>query len=121
MTETARTDIRRYLNIRSAMAPRFSPDGKSVAYLMNTTGVPQVWRIPLDGGWPDQLTFYDEAVRSVHYPPTGPADRWIFAMDRGGSERTQLYLARGDGSHVQDLSGQPQAIHEWGGWSSDGK
>jgi dipeptidyl aminopeptidase/acylaminoacyl peptidase len=119
--ETARTDIRRYLNIRSAYAPSFSPDGKHVAFLMNTTGVPQVWRVPVDGGWPEQLSFYDEAVRWLHYPPVGAADRFIFGMDRGGTERTQLYLATGSGSEVIDLSGNPEAIHEWGGWSPDGK
>ena len=65
MTETARTDIRRYLNIRSAMAPRFSPDGKSVAYLMNTTGVPQVWRIPLDGGAARGISVLNIMARSA--------------------------------------------------------
>ncbi len=119
MLETARTDIRRYLNIRSAYGPGFSADGGSVAFLMNTTGVPQVWRVPVEGGWAEQLTFYDEAVRGVHYPPAGAADRFLFSMDRGGSERTQLYLATGDGAEVADLSREPQAIHEWGGWSPD--
>ncbi len=121
MPESARTDFRRYLNIRSANAPSFSPDGKHVAFLMNTTGVPQVWRVPVFGGWPEQLTFYDEAVRFVHFPPAGSSDRFIFGMDRGGSERTQIYLASKHGSVVVELSGHPDAIHEWGGWSMDGK
>ncbi|MBI3464005.1 MAG: S9 family peptidase, partial [Planctomycetes bacterium] len=121
MKESARTDIRRYLNIRNATSPSFSPDGRSVAFLMNTTGVPQVWRVAADGGWPEQLTFYDEAVRFVYYVPTGPAGRFIFGMDRGGSERAQLYLASANGSEVTDLSKHPDAIHEWGGWSHDGK
>jgi dipeptidyl aminopeptidase/acylaminoacyl peptidase len=121
VVETARTDIRRYLNIRSANAPSFSPDGNQVAFLMNTTGVPQVWRVPADGGWPEQVTFYDEAVRWVHFPPVGTADRFIFGMDRGGSERNQFYLATRNGSEVVDLSRHPEAIHEWGGWSPDGR
>jgi dipeptidyl aminopeptidase/acylaminoacyl peptidase len=121
MIDSARTDIRRYLNIRSANAPSISADGRSVLFLMNTTGVPQVWRVPIDGGWPEQLTYYDEAVRFVHSPPVAADSRFIFGMDRGGSEKTQLYLSSGDGSEIVDLSGHPDAIHEWGGWSADGK
>jgi dipeptidyl aminopeptidase/acylaminoacyl peptidase len=121
MTESARTDIRRYLNIRSAYAPSFAPNGKQVAFLMNTTGVPQVWRMPVQGGWPEQLTFYEEAVRLVHYPPVGSDSQFLFGMDRGGSERTQLYLASADGSEVTDLSANPESIHEFGGWSPDAK
>src|SRR5262245_30836721 len=119
--ESARTDIRRYLNIRSAYAPSFSPDAKQVAFLMNTTGVPQVWRVPAEGGWPEQLTFYEEAVRFVHYPAVASQNRLLFGMDRGGSERTQLYLLSGDGAEVTDLSGNPESIHEFGGWSPDSK
>jgi len=121
MIESARTEIRRYLNIRSANGPSVSPDGQWVLFLMNTTGVPQVWRIPVDGGWPEQLTFYDEAVRFVHYPPVGAPNRFIFGMDKGGSERTQLYMTDDAGSEVVDLTGHPDAIHEWGGWSPDGR
>jgi dipeptidyl aminopeptidase/acylaminoacyl peptidase len=73
--------------------------------------------MPVQGGWPEQVTFYDEAVRFVHYPPAGSNDRFLFGMDRGGSERAQLYLATQDGSEVTDLSREPDAIHQWGGWS----
>jgi dipeptidyl aminopeptidase/acylaminoacyl peptidase len=121
MPASARTDIRRYLNIRGAMSPDFSPDGRSVAFLMNTTGVPQVWRVPVEGGWPEEVTFYSEAVRFVHYAPGPGGNRLIFGMDVGGSERVQLYLASDDGSDVADLTAHPQAIHEWGGWSADGR
>lgn len=124
---SAATDIRRYLGIHSATAPTFSPPdpkGRSfdrVLFLMNATGVPQVWSVPVGGGWPTQLTFYSEAVRFVSCPPIGDGGRWIFGMDSGGNERTQLYLAERDGFEVIDLSGRPDAVHEWGGWSPDGK
>ena len=32
--------IDRYLNVRAAGAPSFSPDGQQIAYLTNTTGIP---------------------------------------------------------------------------------
>jgi dipeptidyl aminopeptidase/acylaminoacyl peptidase len=125
MTEIARNDIRRYLNIRSATAPSISADGRSIAFLMNATGVPQVWRVPvlpgLHGGWPEQLTFYDDAVRSVHYPRSRLRGPLVFAMDSGGNERTQLYLTDDTGSEVRDLTSHREAIHQWGDWSGDGK
>ncbi len=121
MNQTARTDIRRYLNIRSAYAPSLATDRERLLFLMNTTGIPQVWGVSNRSSWPEQLTFYSEAVRFVHAAPRGFPDRWIFGMDTGGSERTQLYLAERDGAEITELSGHPDAIHEWGGWSSDGK
>ena len=50
-------DIDRYLNIRAATGPSFSPDGRFLAYLTNITGVAQVWQVPAEGGTPVQLTF----------------------------------------------------------------
>jgi dipeptidyl aminopeptidase/acylaminoacyl peptidase len=117
MQELARTDIRRFLNVRSAYWPSFAADGQSIAFLSNITGTPQVWRVPIGGGWPEQVTFYSEAVRLVEHHPIDP--RLVFAMDRGGSEKTQIYLATPDGSEIIDLSGAPDAIHQWGGWSHD--
>ena len=74
--------IDRYLNVRAATSPSFSPDGQHVAYVSNTTGIPQAWLIPTFGGEPIQLTFGPDAVRGVHFSPTRP--ELIFSMDRGG-------------------------------------
>src|SRR5262245_54706402 len=124
-----RFGIDRYLNIRTATGPSFSPDGRFVSFLTNITGAAQLWRVPADGGWPSQLTFTGESVRAAHYSPR--RHELIFAMDAGGNERTQLYRLRGVGSDtnhdigegwlVEDLSRQPQAIHSFGGWSHDGE
>src|SRR5437870_2915819 len=59
--------IDRFLNIRSALGPTFSPDGRFLCFLTNITGVAQVWQIPIEGGWPTQLTFTRESVRGVHF------------------------------------------------------
>src|SRR5579862_2409896 len=116
--------IDRFLNIRSASSPTFSPDGRFLAFLSNITGVAQAWQIPVEGGWPTQLTFTTDSVRGVHYSPIRP--ELIYSMDAGGNERTQLYLLRGvagntdhqlgDGWVSENLTGQPQAIHTFGGW-----
>ncbi|HEX7771542.1 MAG TPA: hypothetical protein VF435_03920, partial [Pyrinomonadaceae bacterium] len=41
------------------------PDGKSVAYIDNSSGIFNVWSMPLDGGAPKQLTnFKSDFVNS---------------------------------------------------------
>jgi len=114
-----RFDFRRYLNIRSAGCPSFSPDGEYVAFLTNITGVPQVWRVALDGGWPEQLTFHSEEVSFCRYAPMG--DRLIFGMDQGGNERVQFHLVEDGGEHVEQLTDKPRVIHAFGDWAADGR
>jgi dipeptidyl aminopeptidase/acylaminoacyl peptidase len=125
---TPRFGIDRFLNIRAASGPSFSPDGRWLSFLTNVTGVMQLWQIPTAGGWPVQLTFTAESVRGASYSPTRP--EIVFSMDTGGNERTQLYRLHGvgaadhdlgDGWTWDDLSRRPKAIHMAGGWSHDGE
>jgi dipeptidyl aminopeptidase/acylaminoacyl peptidase len=121
--------IDRYLNIRSASGPTFSPDGRFVGFLTNITGVSQLWQVPVTGGWPVQLTFTNESIRGAQYNPR--RHEIVFSMDTGGNERTQLYRLRGvgggmdhaigEGWQIDDLTAQPNAIHGFGGWSHDGE
>ena len=32
--------------------PAFSPDGKTVAFVAEMSGTPQLWTVPIEGGWP---------------------------------------------------------------------
>jgi dipeptidyl aminopeptidase/acylaminoacyl peptidase len=123
-----RYSIEQFLNIRSAGGATFSPDSRFVAFLTNITGVTQLWQVPVEGGWPTQLTFTSETVRGAAYCPT--RHELVFAMDQGGNERNQLFLLRGssggvnhalgDGWFTSDLSREPRAVHLFGGWSRDG-
>src|SRR5262245_28163341 len=93
--------VQSFLNIRSASGPTFSPDGRFVAFLTNITGVSQLWQVPVVGGWPVQLTFSRESVRSARYNPV--KHELIYSMDVGGDERTQLHLLRGVGASDHGL------------------
>src|ERR1700693_3974463 len=85
--------IDRFLNIRAASGPSFSPDGRFVSFLTNVTGVAQLWQVPVEGGWPTQLTFATDSVRGVYCNPRRP--ELVFSMDHGGNEQTQLYRLHG--------------------------
>jgi dipeptidyl aminopeptidase/acylaminoacyl peptidase len=120
---TTKYPFERYLNVRIANGPSFSPDGKRLSFLTDITGVAEVWSIPIDihastPAWPDQLTFRGERVASASYSPT--ADLLLVAADLGGNERTQLYSLSADGSAFTALTAQPEAIYLFGGWSPDG-
>jgi dipeptidyl aminopeptidase/acylaminoacyl peptidase len=106
----------RYLKVRGAWGAGWSPDGLRVSFLTEITGIPQVWKVSAEGGWPDQLTFHEERVSGAEYSPV--EDRILFGMDTGGNERSQLFLL--EEGQVTDLTHAPDAIHYSGGFSPDG-
>ena len=110
-------DLERYLTVRSAYGASLGPDG-DVAFLMDTTGVAQVWELTEPGAWPEQRTFDDEPVSFVSYSPT--RSELVFGMDDGGNERLQLHRLDADGT-ITNLTAMPDAKHRWGGWSHDGE
>jgi dipeptidyl aminopeptidase/acylaminoacyl peptidase len=120
---TKQYSFERYLNVRSAYGPGFSPDGKRLSFLTDITGVAEVWSVPIDihastPAWPDQLTFRGERVAGASYSPT--ADVLLVSADVRGNERTQLYSLSADGSAFIALTTQSEAIYQFGGWSPDG-
>ncbi|MCL7416875.1 MAG: S9 family peptidase [Halalkalicoccus sp.] len=108
----------RYLNVRNAYGASFGPEGDRLSFLMDTTGVPQVWSLGESRAWPAQHTFYDERVTFASFSPERP--ELLFGMDRGGDERQQLFVLRPDGT-IDPLTAHPDAKHRFGGWSSDGE
>lgn len=71
--------IDRYLSVGQAYWPSLAADGQSVALLMDMTGVPQVWQVPIVADqtlvpWPEQRTFSADRVLGVWAAPVS-ADR----------------------------------------------
>ena len=54
--------------------PRFSPDGKQIAFMGEYGGTRQVYVIPVEGGAPRQLTFYNDVGE---LPPRGGFDNEV--------------------------------------------
>ena len=99
--------IQRYLNIRSASSPTFSPDGKSIAYLTNVTGTQQIWVVDLPDGKPRQLTDYEDNVGFVRWLSDGNI---IFGKAKGGDENTQFFWMKRDGSGIRELTSEPKVV-----------
>ena len=111
--------VARMARIGSATSPSFSPDGRRIAFVSDLTGTPQVWTVPVEGGWPDQVTALADPVGSVIWSPGG---EWLaFSMAPGGGMNQQIYLIRPDGTGQVRLTDGGKENNWLGDWSHDGK
>jgi tricorn protease len=108
--------------------PKFSPDGKWIAFTGQYDGDEQVYVIPAEGGVPRQLTFYP--ARGPN-PPRGGWDNQVMGWtrdgksvlfntlrDAGGAARRNLYTVPVEGGHETPL---PMYTAGAGDFSPDGK
>ncbi len=110
-------DIARYLGIDSTDTPTFTVND-TLAFLADTTGTPQVYRLDEADTYPERLTAHDERVSFVDASPT--RNELMFGMDEGSNERDQLYRYDLDTGEETQLTNEPEAKHLWGGWGPDG-
>jgi dipeptidyl aminopeptidase/acylaminoacyl peptidase len=99
----------------------FSEDGAHVLFASNISGQFNLWRIPVEGGWPDQLTaFTDETVRGVGVSPRDGTI--LLSADHDGDEFHQLYVIEGGKGWPEQLTNEPEVQHFVAGsaWSPDG-
>ena len=90
-------------SISGCWSPSFSPDGLSLAFVSNRSGVPQVWTVLADGVRPEQVTRLDDQVGRVEWSPDG---RFLaFTVAPGGGMNSQIYLVRPDGQQLSRASG----------------
>jgi len=102
-------------------ALEYSPDGKLIAHVTNTTGQFNLWTIPSGGGIARQLTsFTDNTVRGLAWKPDG--SQIAFNADANGDEQHVIYLVPARGGSLQALTTIP-AQHYLGSspFSPDGK
>jgi Tol biopolymer transport system component len=103
--------------IDDATYPSWSPDGNAIAFLSTRDGNWRIWRVPVTGGDPQQLTT-GEGNRFDYHPAWSPDGRWIAyaALFSGGSEG--LYVVPSDGGEpILLLDGNTVSP----AWSADGK
>ena len=114
--------IERFLNVKSASAPRIRAGRRSVFFLTDITGMNQVWEVGLPDpggkpGWPEQKTFAPDRVMEFQTSRRPGSGDFIYGTDVGGNENLQLILAREDGAESTITTGFENVMHIPGEWA----
>jgi dipeptidyl aminopeptidase/acylaminoacyl peptidase len=110
--------------IVKASDPRFSPDGKWLAYVQTEVDRERngyreaIWLVPVEGGHPRPFTAGDRHDSNPRWSPDG---RWLaFVSDRGDEKaKPQIYLIPTDGGEARRLTKMENGAGE-PAWSPDG-
>lgn len=94
------------------------PHANEVVITTNLTGRFNLWTVPVDGGFPLQLTQSDDRQFGMTASPDG---KWIaFQSDKGGDEIYDLYATPASGGVTIDLTNTPGVDEEDAVFSPDG-
>ena len=97
----------------------WSGDGKQVVVVTNLSGRNNLWLVPADGGWPQQLTVSDQ--RQSH-PAWAPNGSWIaYQSDYDGNEQWDLFMVSPVNGEVAQLTRTPEVSEESPTWSPNSK
>lgn len=111
--------VSRMAQVGRASSPSFSPNRERMAFVSDLNGVPQVWVVPTEGGWPTLVTVGEDPVARVSWSPTG--DWLVFSSAPGGGMNTQIYVVRPDGTGLRRLSDGGRETNNLGDWTHDGQ
>lgn len=98
-------------------SPSFSSDGKRLAFVSDLSGIPQVWIVSTQGGWPELVTAIPDQVTGVCWS----GDWLAFSLAPGGGMNEQVYLIHPDGTGVRLLTAGGKETNRLGRWLPDGK
>jgi len=97
----------------------WSPDGKKVVLGSNMSGRHNLWIVPSDGGWPQQLTVSEQRQQRPAWSPDG---HWIaFQSDYDGNEQWDLFMVSPQNGDVVQLTRTPEVSESEPTWSPDGR
>ncbi|MBI6545251.1 MAG: PD40 domain-containing protein, partial [Cyanobacteria bacterium NC_groundwater_1444_Ag_S-0.65um_54_12] len=116
---TIRHAVEQYYAIRKTRGIAFSPDGAELAFITNTTGTGEVWRVSTQGGWPHQLTISGRNVAQISWG--SDPDQLVYLADREGDENYELFLLSRRGGMPVPLTTAAGTQSHFGDWSPDGK
>ncbi len=114
-----RLTIARMAKIGSCLFPSFSPDGSRISLVSDLNGLPQVWIVPTEGGWPELVTAMEDQVFQAQWSPSG---EWIsFSLAPGGGMNRQIYVIHPDGTDLRLLTNGGKENNWLGPWTHDGQ
>jgi tricorn protease len=96
--------------------PKFSPDGKTVAFTADYDGSNSIYTIPTTGGIPTRLTWYGSPERVADWYPDGKSILFASGRQSGRDRFNQFYKIAATGGAPQKL---PLPFAEYGTLSPD--
>jgi dipeptidyl aminopeptidase/acylaminoacyl peptidase len=104
----------------SIRRPVWSPDGKSLAVVLQTTGWDKIWLIPATGGAPRALTTGESEDEPPVWAPDGKHVAFVSNRDR--REERRVWIVGADGGAPRRLTTDSEpAVEGNPRWSPDGK
>jgi tricorn protease len=97
--------------------PRFSPDGKAIAFTGDYDGNQDIYVIPAEGGLPHRVTHHPMPDRMLDWYPDGRSILYASGMESGRDRFNQLYRVSATGGMPTKL---PVPYGEFGAVSEDG-
>ncbi|MGE5521526.1 MAG: S41 family peptidase [Candidatus Dadabacteria bacterium] len=98
--------------------PKFSPDGRSIAFTGNYDGNNDAYVLPATGGIPVRLTQHGYPDRVVDWTVDGKKVLFASSRESGKARFSQFYTIPANGGAAEKL---PLAYAEYGSYSPDGK
>ena len=98
--------------------PRFSPDGKILAFSATYDGNTDVYTMPVTGGVPLRLTWHAAPDRVVDWHPDGKRILFASGRESGTPAYRQFYLVSNKGGMAEKL---PVPYGELASFSPDGE
>lgn len=101
------------------MNPRWSPDGRTIAFISARSGSPQVWKIDPNGGEAVQLTRISTGASGVVWSPKGTHLAFVSSVfpDCPDDESNRKRMEEIEASKVKGRLFDHLLIRHWNAWS----
>jgi Tol biopolymer transport system component/serine/threonine protein kinase len=113
-SSSSRNLVRLIASTRSDQGPRYSPDGKKIAFQSDRAGSDSIWVSNADGSSQTQLT-----SMAGNAPSWSPDGRRI-AFNSAPDGNVDIYVIGAQGGAPKRITTNP-AVDTWPSWSTDGR
>ena len=100
------------------MNPRWSPDGRTIAFISTRSGSPQVWRIDPSGGEAVQVTRISTGASGVIWSPKGTHLAFLSSVysDAPDDESNRKRMEEAEASKVKGRVFDHLLVRHWNAW-----